>query len=112
MKIYIAGKMRGIKDFNKYAFYDAEAKLRYQGFDVLNPVRLDEKNGISLISETGDTADIEGFNGLTLDAIILEDVAAILQCDGIYLLKGWETSKGATAEKAIAEWKGLDIMYE
>ena len=110
--IYIAGKMRGIKDFNKYAFYDAEERLTKEGFNVVNPVRLDEDNGIELISETGDTNDIAGFNSLSLDAIILEDVAAILRCDAIYLLKGWNDSKGAKAEKAIAEWKGLEVIYE
>jgi hypothetical protein len=34
------------------------------------------------------------------------------EADAVYLLKGWEKSKGALAEKATAEALGLEVMYE
>ena len=33
-------------------------------------------------------------------------------CDAIYLLDNWQDSNGAKEEKALAEAKGLKIMYE
>lgn len=112
MKIYIAGPMRGYPDFNKQSFYNAEKLLKRSGYDVFNPARYDEENGVPLVSLRGDTNDIEGFTEMTMDAIIKNDVEHLLDCDGIYMLTGWENSKGACAEKAVAEWKGLKVMYE
>ena len=111
-RIYIAGKMRGIKDFNKYAFNNAEEFLRDAGYEPVNPVNLDEKRGLELVSDTGDTKDIVGFCDKDMKDIIREDVEAVMSCDAIYLLISWGTSKGAIAEKAIAEWLGLRVIYE
>ena len=112
MRVYIAGKMRGVKDFNKYAFNDAENYLIELGFDAVNPVAIDESNGIVLVSETGDIADIEGFTLNDLKDVIRRDVEAVIGCDAVYMLNGWETSKGARAERAIALWLGLVVMYQ
>lgn len=38
------------------------------------------------------------------------DLAAILTCDSIHLLPGWQESKGARAERAVAEWIGLGVF--
>ena len=40
------------------------------------------------------------------------DLALLRMCDGIYMLRGWEGSKGARAEKYYAECLDLEIMYE
>lgn len=38
---------------------------------------------------------------------------AMLRCaDVIYLLKGWESSPGARAEKALAEKLELQVIYQ
>ena len=112
MRVYIAGKMRGVKDFNKYAFNDAEKYLISLGFDAVNPVAIDESNGIKLESETGSLDDIEGFTQEDLKSVIKRDVEAVIGCDAVYMLNGWETSKGARAERAIALWLGLIVMYQ
>lgn len=41
-----------------------------------------------------------------------EDIKLLCDCDEIYMMKGWEKSKGARAEKRIAEMLGLTIRYE
>ena len=40
------------------------------------------------------------------------DIQALLICSKIYLLKGWESSKGATLEKNIAEALGYEVEYQ
>lgn len=112
MKIYIAGPMRGYKNFNKDNFNQAEEYLASQGYETVNPVKLDTQKGILLESETGSVQDIPGFSQKMLEDIVKTDVEAILGCDGIYMMDGWKNSKGAQAEHAIAEWLGLKIIYE
>lgn len=112
-KIYISGKMRGIKDFNREAFYKAEEELTDLGYEVFNPVRVDEEiNGWNLKSADGNVNDLPDFTTNDFDKIIKQDVDGVLSCDLMYMLAGWETSQGAKAEKTIAEWKGLEILYQ
>jgi len=112
MKIYIAGKMRGIKDFNKQAFYDAEKYLTSLGHEAVNPFHIDVEMGIDMTSPTGNTDDIQGFTQDSLKEIIKRDVAEVIECDAVYMLESWKDSKGARAEKAIAEWLGIEVMYQ
>ena len=43
---------------------------------------------------------------------MLKDIADLLQCNAIYMLQGWEDSKGARIEHYIATEIGMPIMYE
>lgn len=40
------------------------------------------------------------------------DLAMIKICDAIYMLHGWEESKGARIEHCFAQILGLEIIYE
>lgn len=40
------------------------------------------------------------------------DIELLLSCDGIYMLKGWEKSKGAKLEHEIATALKIKMMYE
>lgn len=40
------------------------------------------------------------------------DIKLLMDCDAIYLLKGWEDSKGARIEKELAESLGYRIIKE
>jgi hypothetical protein len=111
MRVYVAGPMRGRPFFNFPAFDAAADMLRSEGHEVFNPADRDRDvhgNGV-FDSETGDLKDIEhtGFNlrealGADLDWICRE-------ADAIALLPEWQTSKGATAEFAVARALGLEI---
>ncbi len=114
MKIYVAGPMRGYADFNFPAFHAASAKLRAQGHFVFSPAEKDQSiHGADFCKGTdGVLATIEK-QGFSLRRALGDDTAWICaEGDGVYLLKGWETSKGANAEKALAEALGLEIIYE
>ena len=115
MKLYIAGPMRGYPEFNFPAFHAAAKNLREQGHYVFSPAEKDEEvhgEGFSKEFATGDLAEAES-KGFSLRRALGDDLAWICkEADGIYLLKGWENSKGANAEKATAEALGLAVLYE
>jgi hypothetical protein len=107
--------MRGIKDFNFPAFHEAAKVMREKGHTVFNPAERDIKQhgeGIEK-SPTGNlkTAEKKGFN--LREALAADLKWVCLKADVVCLLPGWESSKGARAERATAEALGLEIWeYE
>ena len=110
MNIYIAGPMRGIPEFNFPAFHAATVKLRAQGHLVFNPAERDEQiHGIDLTK--GTTGDLKEIPQFSLRDALGHDTAWICQhADAIYLLPGWQISKGAQAERALGIALGLEII--
>lgn len=129
MRIYISGPMTGKPDLNRSAFDAAEKRLTAQGHFVINP------HDLSPIFGTADEVAksfAEYYRMLDLDANffnhtpatqILErtriaravmdaDLAAVRSCDAIYLLRGWESSRGAKKELAEALAHGLTVVQE
>jgi len=47
-----------------------------------------------------------------LDSAVRRDVEAIMNCDMIYMLRGWDKSTGAKAEWHLAKWMGKKIEYQ
>jgi hypothetical protein len=113
LQIYIAGPMRGRKFLNFHAFDKARDLLESYGFRPISPADMDRQNGFDAteLPEDSDWCDMSKL-GFSIDEAIARDVGALQWCDAIYLLSGWQNSKGAKAEKALAEWKGLAILYE
>lgn len=113
MKIYIAGPMRGKKWFNFPDFDWAKECLMRAGWEVISPADLDREIGFDVKSLPPDTdwSDVSKL-GFDLRAAIQRDMAAILDCDAIFMLHGWSESRGAKAEKAITEWLGLMVFYQ
>jgi hypothetical protein len=114
MKIYLAGPMRGIPQFNFPAFYEAAEKLRRQGHEVFSPAERDnERHGkdIGQDNPTGDVKLAAEQHGFNLREALYDDMTYItLHANAIALLPGWERSKGATAERATAECLGLEVI--
>ena len=40
------------------------------------------------------------------------DIALLLECDCIYMLQGWELSKGAKLELDVASSCGIKVLFE
>ncbi len=113
MNVYVAGPMRGIKDFNFPAFHMATQMLRSMGHTVFNPAERDEETHGKDVSksETGDLRYAAQY-GFSLREALAADLSWIaLHADAIAMLPGWENSKGAKAEKALAEALGLPVLY-
>ena len=113
MKIYIAGPMRGKKWFNFPDFDWAKECLTRAGWEVISPADLDREIGFDVKSLPPDTDwnDVAKL-GFDLKAAVQRDIDAILDCDAIFMLHGWSESRGAKAEKAVAEWLGLMVFYQ
>lgn len=116
LNCYLAGPMQGIPEFNFPAFFAAEAKLKAEGFNVFNPARKDTERhhgvNISEGNKAGSLQEAEQKHGFSLRAALAEDMAWICaHADVIALLPGWEHSKGATAEHALAKALRLEFKY-
>ena len=102
MRIYIAGKMRGVPRHNFPAFDAAAERLRKQGYEVVNPADMSRDVGVEKV-----VTDPAVFNRL-----IAEELREVMACDAIYLLRGWERSEGTRDELEVALSHGLEIMVE
>ena len=95
MKIYISGKISGTDLKETHKRFAAVAKVtRRLGYEPVNPL----ENGLSEHD--------------SWEAHMLKDIADLLQCKAIYMLQGWQESKGACIEHYIATKVGMPIMYE
>jgi hypothetical protein len=113
MRIYLAGPMTGIPFFNAPAFNKAAAHLRAQGHEVFNPIENDvSRFGPEVISTpTGNPEEVR-HTGLTARKVMEDDCTWICRhADAIALLPGWDKSKGARAELALAECIGLEVIH-
>lgn len=116
LKIYIAGPMSGLPNFNFPAFYAAQALLERHGHECFNPAERDkERHGgidISLGNETGSHEHAITNHGFSLREALRDDTHYICTtANCIAMLPGWEGSKGARAEHALAHALGHQILY-
>lgn len=112
MRIYLAGPMRGIPNFNFPAFDYAAAKLRNQGHHVFSPAERDrEAYGADIENNpTGDEAKVTNPACTIRDCMLVDTQWICVHAEAVALLPGWEKSKGANAERALAEAIGLTII--
>lgn len=103
MIIYVAGPMRGYPEENKPAF-EAAKKLIEQDF---------RNQGIEVQVIIPHDIMPKELNGpLPMEMYIRADVEVVLNSAIVYMLRGWEKSKGASAEHAIALWANKQVRYE
>jgi Domain of unknown function (DUF4406) len=110
LKVYLAGPMRGIAEFNFPAFHAAAAKLRALGYEVFSPAENDEQDGLDTTRMRGSNTELAD-SGFDLNAALAADLAYICtQASTVVLLPGWETSQGVKAEVATAEALNKPVM--
>lgn len=95
MIAYISGPMTGLPEHNHPAFQAAAERLRKQGVQVISPHEIEPP----------------GAGPWSWEAHMRADLAALLTCNVIVLLPGWDTSRGAQLEKTVADALGLSVVY-
>jgi hypothetical protein len=111
-RIYIAGPMRGVPYYNFAEFDKARDLLISEGWGVVSPADMDRCAGFDALKCAPDTDWTKVPEGFSFDDAVRRDLEAVQTCDAIYLLCGWRDSKGARAERCVAEWKGLLLVYQ
>jgi hypothetical protein len=117
-KVYIAGPMRSnahksYENYNFDAFDIAEHQLRELGMIPISPASMDRLfEGYGLYPPLEETTGNKVYDQHSLLRFISRDLNAIGYCDAIYMLQGWEDSKGARVELALAQFLQLEIIYE
>jgi hypothetical protein len=108
--------MTGLPDLNRPAFDAAEKRLTAQGHFVINPHDISPLFGSAeeLASSFVAAYTIHEYmpEARLARAVMDSDLAAVRSCDAIYLLRGWESSRGAKKELAEAIKYGLQIIQE
>lgn len=89
--LYIAGPMAGWPESNYPLFHATEDILREAGYEVINPAR------------NGDGEDHEWA------WYMRRSIPQVLAADGIALLPGWSSSRGARLERQIASAVGIPM---
>lgn len=94
-KVYVSGAIAHYDiEERKGAFLKASEDLRAMGFEPINPFE----------------------NGLPDEAHWREhmraDIKMLLECNCIFMLDGWELSKGAKLELDVASSCGIEVMFE
>lgn len=110
-KVYIAGKMRGVRLYNFPEFDRVGGLLLNAGFEVVSPADLDRAHGFDPweLPESHDWSSTpEGFD---LKAAFHRDIQALADCTHILLLDGWTGSVGARCEYFAAKWLGLRFVF-
>jgi hypothetical protein len=95
MRIYISGPITNTEGYMA-RFQAAEKKLSGMGFTVINPAKV----------------NAELPEGLTHSDYMNVSVAMLGLCDTIYMMEGWQESKGCNIEFECAFENGIAIVFE
>lgn len=93
-KIYIAGKITGIEEEARLLFEEAEFKLWGEGWQPVNPMKLDHNHG------------------KTWAEYMRLGVAELMKCEALFALSNWKDSEGAKIEIRLAKEVGIKIIYQ
>ena len=89
MQVYISGKITGIEKEAPALFAQGAKEVSEMGYEPLDPYSLAHEHDQSWKS------------------FMREDLKALCDCDGIYMLDNWNDSLGAKAELQLAKSLGL-----
>lgn len=93
-RIYIAGPITGKEEKAYLKFNAAKTFLNAKGYQVINPMELSHNHDKEWVS------------------YMRECLKELIECDEVYMLRGWRKSKGAVLEHKVALALNLELIYE
>lgn len=105
-RIYISGPISGrTREEYMRHFREAEEYLRDEGLKPVNPTRFFLCRLYGLLEKIvgGQTA---------YRTVLVYDLWRMLRCQGVYMLEGWQMSRGACVEHDVAEHFNIEINEE
>ena len=94
-KVYISGPITGTKDYlERFERIETALGLVHQGVEVINPAKVNA----NLPEST------------TWEEYMRISLCMLGMCDGIYMMEGWQQSRGATLEYAYAKGMGITVL--
>jgi len=97
LKIYISGKITGL------LHSDAE-----ENFKMAEDYLLDKYDCVVI----NPMVQVPYLKGKDWKEYMLDDIKLLFDCNCIYMLDNWTTSKGARIECSIAKKMGIDIKFQ
>jgi hypothetical protein len=95
MRVYISGAITGTDDHME-RFAKVEKYLKSAGYSVINPAKVNAQ----MPEDT------------TYEEYIKMSITMLDMCDAIFLLTGWQCSRGARFERKYASLMEKKTMYE
>lgn len=92
-RIYLAGPMTGLPEYNHPAFHAEAARLRAAGHEVFNPAEIDIGPGATWLD------------------YMRVCIPALVECDCARFLPGWECSDGAKVEFHVATGLKMPLTF-
>lgn len=92
--IYLSGRITDQEDYKKN-FAEAEDFLKPMGYVIINPAELDE---------VAEDLTYEQYMKICYRLVEIADI--------IFMVSGWQKSKGANAELSYAKSLGKKVMYQ
>lgn len=96
MKIYISGPVTGTEDYME-RFAAVEKEMEAEGYDVINPAKINKHL----------PAPATSYEEYMKVSLLLLSFA-----DEIYMMRGWERSRGASLEYEYAKTMGKTIRKQ
>lgn len=97
-KCYLAGPMSGYPEYNYPAFAAAADALRANGWVVFNPAE-----------NEADESEKQGGTAAEYRKYLAIDLPAVLESERVFVLPGWEKSRGARMEVSLALLAGIEV---
>lgn len=104
IKLYLSGPIKG-QLCAEANFNHAEDQLSAAGFGIVNPFACP-----AICRAVGVATCIDSTTDAHYDHMMRGDLAAMLACDGVALLNGWQASRGARLEHSVALLVGIPAM--
>lgn len=94
---YLCGPMTGYPHHNYPEFMSKSQYLRELGYMIVNPAELHPQPK-------------EDYTEEYWISVLKRDLSALLACEGLILLDGWEKSRGATLEHYVAKSLSYNVL--